>query len=109
MSEKLQRPIAIKSTIPVCGCREAFCPHTYFGTHTEDELRALKRLVKLFSREMLAKLERKQREGYADWDSADLRVTMWESLKRHVDRGPSQALDIANLAMFVWNLEDQDD
>jgi hypothetical protein len=71
------------------------------------EERDLIQLVEVFGRHQVEKLKMKMREGYTGWDSPNSVEAMEVSLQQHVDKGfvdPENLVDIANLAMFLWNL-----
>ena len=53
---------------------------------------------------MKAKLIDQMLEGYMGWDEEQCRKGMEQSLAVHIRRGKGQEVDIANLAMFLWNL-----
>lgn len=54
---------------------------------------------------MKAKLAAKAGAGWRGWDDPKYRNVIGEKLKDHVSRlldGQPQAVDVANLAMFLW-------
>ena len=82
-----------------CGCRSVGeCTHNAYA-----EPLALERMVRAFSNQMLAKLQRKRPEGYRGWDGPENYPTddMWRMLKEHVEK--RQPLDVANFAAMIWN------
>ena len=62
--------------------------------------------VDRFAQRMKRKLDRKAGEGYHGWDTGCLDMELEDSLQHHCTkliRGDRrQAVDIANLAMFLW-------
>lgn len=67
----------------------------------EEEAR-LCRAVDAFASAMKEKLVEKARDGRRGWDNPIYRDAIWNSLLDHAADGPSQAVDVANLAMMVW-------
>lgn len=74
-----------------------------------EEINRLNELVDNFTRYMKAKLHQKVNQGYKGWDIEGNEQVIIDSLVNHVrklDKGDkSQAVDIANLAAFIWNLD----
>ena len=70
-----------------------------------NELLTLVSMADKFARGMKQKLIDKYEEGYRGWDDPKYKEGMEESLKEHVGRlingDRYQAVDIANLAMFL--------
>jgi hypothetical protein len=66
-----------------------------------QEVQALFQLVDFFALEMKIRLLEKYHKGKRGWDSESIRNTLKRKLGRPVTREP---VDIANLAMFLWNL-----
>ena len=93
------RMITVEDFIPMCGCRSVQeCSHGDWAW-----LRALERCVEVFSEDMLYKLKNKFLQGYDGWDDPNTLDFLKESLKSHMDKG--DMVDVANLAMFIWNIE----
>lgn len=72
------------------------------------EERDLARLVELFGLQQMGKLREKLAAGYEGWSEAENAAAMHNRLQRHVDKGfedPDNLIDIANMAMFLWNLQ----
>lgn len=58
-----------------------------------------------FTAEMLKKILKKQRQGYSGWDNQDCAAYMQRQLTKHTKEG--DYLDVANIAMFLWKLEQE--
>lgn len=56
-----------------------------------------------FAAAMLEKLDQKRREGIGGWNRMDNEHDLWDMIYAHVYKG--DVLDVANLAMMVWNLQ----
>lgn len=67
---------------------------------------ALEAMVDAFASEMKKKLIAKMEEGYGGWANDSSRLLLQRKLEEHVSRGEGQWVDVANLACFLWNLED---
>jgi hypothetical protein len=88
--------------------------------YTEDEAKEIKRLnclVNKFSHEMIERLADKVQEGYHGWEMHHFYDLMLEQLEKDVKvaakvtiprRGSRLFIDIANRAMFLWNLENNE-
>jgi len=77
-----------------------------------SEVRELNKAVTVFSKEMKTKLQAKRGEGWYGWDCPAYKLNMIHKLQQHVTRlvlgDVSQAVDIANFAMFLWNIDRQE-
>ncbi|MBW1779348.1 MAG: hypothetical protein JRL30_01290 [Deltaproteobacteria bacterium] len=75
----------------------------------EDERVKLTRAMEAFWSEMERKLLRKGRDGWSGWDDPSRKQVLEQALLDHsadTARGcPDQAVDTANLAMFLWCME----
>ena len=64
--------------------------------------------VDAFAEAMKKKLRKKRREGYSGWDLQENKAGILQLLSDHVDsqyyNDANQEVDIANLAMMIWNL-----
>lgn len=73
----------------------------------DSEPQALETCITIFSRTMRDKLLRKFQVGFRGWDNPEVPVErLIELLKAHVEKNDwsgSGMVDIANLAMFIWN------
>ncbi len=74
-----------------------------FVDKTTKEKNALSEVLGQFSREMLYKMFEKQKRGVGGWADPSCLVGLKESLKEHIEKG--DMIDVANIAMFIWNLE----
>jgi len=76
----------------------------------DKEIKSLSKLVDLFAQAMKEKLIEKVEEDYYGWEDEN-DVPEWylkEGLLEHVKKGPiGQEVDIANLAMFLWNRKNE--
>lgn len=86
-----------------CNCRSiGECNHNITA-----ELDALETLSKKFSRAMFGKLRQKFFEGYHGWNDEKEFPTyiLKEKLLQHIKKGfdEDNCVDIANLAMMIWN------
>lgn len=59
--------------------------------------------VDVFAEEMKKKLRIKRRQGYSGWDNPDLFSDINIMLKSHMENIDGEEVDIANLAMMIWN------
>lgn len=70
--------------------------------------RALDDLVRYASIEMREKLLKKMREGYLGWDEhryqGVILKSLWNHVLRAINNEPRQWLDVAILAIMLWNL-----
>lgn len=72
----------------------------------ELEIAQLHAAVDVFAAAMKAKLEQKARQGFRGWDDLENIIQIGDLLRGHVQRGPGQAIDIANLAMMLhWHYD----
>lgn len=71
------------------------------STKNVVELLGLFDLCSTFLQAMRDKLRKKVLEGVTGWNTSH-KEYMWDELKKQVDRGPEQVVDIAIYAMFVW-------
>ncbi len=71
------------------------------------EVLALKRLADRFAVAMKAKLLEKYYEGRRGWDRPELRDSIREALVEQTRKNPIDPVDVANLAAFLWNLEEE--
>ena len=71
-----------------------------------EELAKLNRTVDEFTKEMKKKLTEKASKGWHGWEDLDFIPTLKGELLSHalrVEEGQlQQAVDVANLAMFLW-------
>ncbi len=75
----------------------------YVGNKADSERVALKECAKAFSKEMKKKLFKKM-ETKSGWDSAQwVKRHCKKRLIAHIEKG--DMVDVANLAMFLWNAE----
>lgn len=72
---------------------------TTFKNHEAADLEGVTR----FTHRMIAKLEKKRREGRGGWNYPDecSMKFLRQLLKEHMAKG--DMIDIANIAMFIWN------
>ena len=67
--------------------------------------------VMQFAERMIAKLQAKYDEGYQGWSDSAMRSVIEQKLREHTEKliagDTSQAVDVANLAMFIECMEDQ--
>ena len=74
-------------------------------THGKGDILKLTTRVDEFSGAMIQKLTKKCRQGWFGWDDPSYRSVIVEKLECHVDRlknDYTQAVDVANLAMFLF-------
>lgn len=75
----------------------------------DNEIARLDEMVDNFTLAMKFKLHSKVRQGYHGWDREVYQGMIVDKLVSHVrrlDKGDkSQAVDIGNLAAFIWNLD----
>jgi len=74
------------------------------------ETQALINLTEKAVVKMQDKLLQKRDEGYHGWDDSRIRDDLINSLIAHIERAksdPNQWLDVANLAIMVWNIDEQ--
>ncbi len=69
------------------------------------DLVALNELTHTFSYRMFEKLRIKHELGVRGWNDLACREGILAALKEHVERGDGQWVDVANLAMMLWNME----
>jgi hypothetical protein len=60
------------------------------------------KLLAEFGSEQFKKLTKKDALGYKGWNTDCTVDRLMSMLTEHVRRGPSQAVDIANLAAMIW-------
>lgn len=93
-----------KNEVP-CGHRSVAECNCYENLFTEDN--ALRDCVQQFSKELLGKLYKKEKQGYSGWDNEDwTREEIIKALKAHIKKG--DMIDIAAFAMFAWNRDGVD-
>lgn len=69
----------------------------------EKELLALYRLNLAFSDAMHRKIVNKFKEGKRGWDDPSIKEPLKKALLEHFEKG--DMVDVANFAMFIWNIE----
>jgi len=71
------------------------------------ELVTLAQTTQQFAAKMFYKLASKAEDGWTGWDDAECRAFIEAKLQARVVRllegDTSQAIDVANLAMFLWH------
>jgi len=67
------------------------------------KFRVLSKTVMVFALQMLDKLNMKQSRGWHGWGDKTLKGQFKKDLLKHVEKG--DWVDVANYAMFLWNLE----
>ena len=72
------------------------------------EQEALANLMNLFTEAMFEKIMNKMRSGYGGWDSRSPEVV--ESIKSKLAENINDGdwVDVANLAMMLWNIQQPD-
>ena len=72
------------------------------------EQEAFARLVSDFSEVMFEKFVAKLKQGYNGWDrnTPDIIESITTRLGKNIEKG--DWVDVANLAMFLWNMEQPD-
>ncbi len=67
--------------------------------------KALEKVLELFSQDMKARLDEKEKVGWKGWNrnSENNRIHLLIRLMENTRK--RQWIDVANLAMFLWNLE----
>lgn len=89
-----------KDFMEPCGCRSS-------GEYNHNLLssqKALYAMVDEFARQMKDKLFKKFLEGKSGWDDPSwTEEQIMEALKEHVRKDNRDMVDVANLAMFLWN------
>lgn len=66
--------------------------------------KALDAMVDSFAEQMKAKLSRKALEGKTGWDDPNWTPDMIkQNLIEHVEKENGDMVDVANIAMFLWN------
>lgn len=58
-----------------------------------------------FNAEMLKKILAKERAGYQGWENPQMAEYLRRQLVEHTEKG--DYVDVANIAMFLWHLEQQ--
>lgn len=69
-----------------------------------SEIQALDKLVDDFACKMKKKLHEKLKQGYIGWDELRHEANMDNALFLLTRNTKGQEVDIANYAMFLWNL-----
>lgn len=84
------------------------CPRPLdVGNLKEADKQALDRLIDVFAGYMRDKIHEKRRKGFTGWNHDKMINLMTESIEAHVKKAkldPFQWIDVANLAMFLWNI-----
>ena len=74
----------------------------------KSELVDLAKTTQAFAAKMYEKLADKAEQGYMQWDDPlymrEIEAKLMDHAQRLVDGDGSQAMDVANLAMFLWNI-----
>ena len=72
------------------------------------EQEALASLMNVFSETMFKKILMKRQQGYHAWDkkTPDMIELLKTRLQENLNRG--DWVDVANLAMFLWNMQQSD-
>ena len=66
--------------------------------------------VDAFAEEMKRKLRKKRAQGLKGWDDPGEEQYLRDSMLHHAEEladGEDEAVDTANLAMFLWNLNER--
>ena len=63
-------------------------------------------LIGKFTTMMTLKINKKTIQGYHGWDLSINKATMLKKLRRNLKQ--EDYVDVANLAMFLWNLKEQE-
>ena len=77
----------------------------------DTEIARLNKAVDAFAVVMKEKLSKKAAEGFRGWDKPVFRRNVVSVLIKHanlVEFDPAQAVDIANFAMMLWYLQQQE-
>jgi hypothetical protein len=69
----------------------------------QEEKEAISNVLGVFSQAMMDKLIKKVNSGQKGWNYSGLLPDLKKSLKDHLEKG--DMVDVANLAMFIWNIE----
>lgn len=69
----------------------------------EAEQSALAELLGIFSKEMAQKVMLKLESGYSGWDNPTVEATMRQKLEKNLQE--NDMVDVAVLAMMLWNLK----
>lgn len=78
-----------------------------YEKNSDIELKKLEHVVDNFSEEMKKKLREKYSEGFYGWDDPNNKDLIKHELKIHIEKDGEQYIDIANLSMMLWNLENK--
>lgn len=70
------------------------------------ETKILYRAVKLFSDKMIIKLLEKAEQGFRGWNDETSKENIIALLQKHIERGKGQRVDVANLVMMLYFLEE---
>jgi len=74
----------------------------------KSELVNLAKTTQAFAAKMFEKLADKAEQGYTQWDdpsyAREIEAKLLDRAQQLADGDNSQAVDVANLAMFLWNL-----
>ncbi len=80
---------------------------------TLDDRQNLRSAVRKFSEAMQDKLLSKEKAGWYGWDESRFSRSLKKRLPKHVDKliagDTQQAIDVANIAMFLWAMERDND
>lgn len=74
----------------------------------EQEIKRLNEVVDNFAEAMKTKLAQKARKGWTGWDDESSTDKIYTTMLAHAAGIPlakDQEVDIANLAMMLWNLD----
>lgn len=72
-------------------------------------------LLREFKNEQLSRLFRKVHEGFRGWDSPEIKSILIKMLSNKVnlvlkgEAEPKDYVDIANVSMFLWNLNEEEE
>lgn len=81
--------------------------HCFAEEPPTTEVERLEAAVDAFAEAMKAKLRQKHKEGYTGWDDPNSRPFIQATLRYRATTPVGEAVNIANCAMFLWNLRNK--